>query len=200
MAAKPTEHALVERLVVLRAQLGSREAFAQLVRRYDAPLLFYLHRLLDRTADAEDVRQEVWLTVLRKLNGLEDAGAFRSWLYRIARHRGISWLRRRRREVPLPDAAALEEAAEAPAQEDPAFGPEEAAAVYAALDTVSAAQREILTLRFLGGLSYEDMARVLDCPVGTVRSRLHYARQALRAAVSEGRARHAGDPERREHA
>ncbi len=185
MASKPSERELVERLLVLRAQLGSREAFTRLVQRYDAPLLFYLRRLLGGTADAEDVRQEVWLTVLRKLRGLEDAGAFRTWLFRIARHRGISWLRRRRLELPLPEAGAGEEpATPPPGEEEPTFGPEEAAAVYAALDTLSAAHREILTLRFLGGLSYEDIAAVLDCRVGTVRSRLHYAKRALRSAVT----------------
>ncbi len=185
MASKPNERELAERLLVLRAQLGSRDAITSLVRHYDAPMLFYLRRLLGRTADAEDVRQEVWLTVLRKLRGLEDVGAFRTWLYRIARHRGISWLRKRRLEVPLPEAGALEEtAAPGPAEEEPTFGPEEAAAVYEALDTLSAAHREILTLRFLGGLGYEDIAAVLDCHVGTVRSRLHYAKRALRSAVT----------------
>lgn len=200
MASKPREQALVERLLVLRAQLGSRDAFGQLVQQYDAPLLFYLRRLVGKTADAEDVRQEVWLTVLRRLSGLEDAAAFRSWLYRIARHRGISWLRKRRREVPLPEAASLYEAVEDDTGEEPAFSPEEAAAVYAALDTLVAAQREILTLRFLGGLSYEDIADVLDCPVGTVRSRLHYAKRALRAAASGLTSPRGDDIERREHA
>jgi RNA polymerase sigma-70 factor (ECF subfamily) len=177
------DDALVERLLVLRAQLGSGDAFTGLVDRYDARLLFYLRRLLGSPADAEDVRQEVWLTVVRKVHTLQDAGAFRTWLYRVARHRGISWLRRRRVEVPS-DQAPLEEASVAIEAEETDPGPQDAAAMYAALDALAAGQREILCLRFLGGLAYEEIARVLDCPVGTVRSRLHYAKAALRAALT----------------
>ncbi len=180
--------ALGERLLVLRAQTGSEDAFARLVARYDAPLRFYLRRLLGSApADADDVRQEVWLTVLRKLHTLEDPGAFRAWLYTIARRRGVSSLRRRAAEVPL-DALALEETAGALESEEPDLGPEEAAAVYAAIDSLAPHQREILCLRFLSGLTYVEIAGVLACRTGTVRSRLHYAKAALRAALPDGRA------------
>lgn len=179
--ARADGEALGERLLVLRAQMGSRDAYGGLVERYDARLAFYLRRLLGDAADADDVRQEVWITVVRKLHTLEDPGAFRAWLYRVARHRAISWLRKRRAEVPLAEVdleqMVVDEA------EQPDFSPEDAAAVYAALDRLVAGQREILTLRFLGGLSYEEIARVLDCRLGTVRSRLHYAKAALRAAL-----------------
>ena len=174
--------ALLERLLVLRAQMGGQEALTALVESFDARLLFYLRRLVGAPADAEDVRQEVWITVVRKLHTLEDPGAFRSWLYRVARHRGISWLRRRRREVPLDEA--VDEVAVELTVEEIDFGPEDAAAVHAALDRLGAGQREILCLRFLGGLSYEEIAGVLDCRLGTVRSRLHYAKAALRSILS----------------
>lgn len=175
--------ALTESLLVLRAQMGSREAYTRLVDRYDARLLFYLRRLLGHAADAEDVRQDVWLTVVRRLGALENPEAFRSWLYRIARNRGISLLRKRRAEVPLEAAGPLQDIAAGSADESTGFGPEEAAAVHAALDRLSPAHREIMTLRFLGGLGYDEIASVLDCPVGTVRSRIHYAKAALRMAL-----------------
>ena len=175
--------ALLERLLVLRAQMGGQEALTALVESFDARLLFYLRRLVGAPADAEDVRQEVWITVVRKLHTLEDPGAFRSWLYRVARHRGLSWLRRRRREVPL-DEAAVEEVAVEVTSEESDFGPEDAAAVHAALDRLGAGQREILCLRFPAGLTYEEIADVLDCRLGTVRSRLHYAKAALRSILS----------------
>lgn len=180
------DDALVERLLVLRAQMGSGDAYAGLVARYDARLLFYLRRLLGMVADAEDVRQEVWITVVRKLHTLEDPGAFRSWLYRVARHRGISWLRKRRLEVPL-EEAPLEEAVVDTETDDAGFEAAEAAAVYAALGGLARGQREILSLRFLGGLTYAEIAGVLDCRIGTVRSRLHYAKAALRAALPRGK-------------
>jgi RNA polymerase sigma-70 factor (ECF subfamily) len=180
----PDHEALAEQLLVLRAQMGSRDAYAELVQRYDARLLFYLRRLLGRVADAEDVRQDVWLTVVRKLKTLEDPAAFRAWLYRIARHRGISWLRRRHLEVPLHEAGAVEEpAVESEIDETSGFSPEEASAVLAALDTLSPRHREILALRFLGQLTYDEIACVLDCSIGTVRSRIHYAKAALRASL-----------------
>lgn len=174
--------ALLERLLVLRAQTGSQPAFAELVARYDARLRFYLRRLLGSAADADDVRQEVWLAVLRKLHTLEDPGAFRTWLYTVARRRGISSLRGRVAELSL-DAIAPEEQPIAQESEEPVAGPEDAAAVYAAIDTLPALQREILCLRFLAGLSYAEIAAVLACRVGTVRSRLHYAKAALRDAL-----------------
>jgi RNA polymerase sigma-70 factor (ECF subfamily) len=119
---------------------------------------------------------------VRKLHTLEDPGAFRAWLFSVARHRGISWIRQRRPEAPL-DEASLEEAVVEIESDEPGFDPEDAAAVFAALDGLAAGQREILCLRFLGGLTYAEIALVLDCRVGTVRSRLHYAKAALRAAL-----------------
>jgi len=179
------DDAVVEQLLVLRAQMGARDAYAGLVHRYDARLLFYLRRLLGSPAAAEDVRQDVWLTVVRKLNTLDNPAAFRTWLYRVARHRGISWLRKRRREVPLEEAGPLEEVVAKNETDDASgFSADEATAVHVALDTLSRSHRETLGLRFLGGLTYEEMAGVLDCRVGTVRSRIHYAKAALRVALA----------------
>ena len=183
MAPTPDDEQIAEQLTVLRAQLGSREALSRLAARYDARLLFYLRRLLGPSweADAEDLRQEIWLIVLRKLRSLDAPAAFRTWLYRVARHRAISFLRRRRAEVSLD---AFEQPA-TPVVEDAelTFTADEARAVYLALDRLSPSHREVLTLRFLGDLSYEQIATVLGCRVGTVRSRIHYAKAALREAV-----------------
>lgn len=186
------EH-VAEQLMVLRAQLGSRAAFSRLAARYDARLLFYLRRLLGpaREADAEDLRQEIWLIVLRKLRSLDEPAAFRTWLYRVARHRAISFLRRQRAELPL-DAlgASAEPIAPDVDEAEPGFTADEAHAVYLALDRLSPTHREVLTLRFLGDLSYEQVANVLGCRVGTVRSRIHYAKAALRAAIPAVLAEH----------
>lgn len=185
MAPQRNDDAVVEQLTVLRAQLGMRDAYGALVERYNSRLRFYLRRLLGPGGDAEDALQDVWLTVVRKLTTLEDPGAFRTWLYRVARHHGISRLRKRRAEVPLDEVGPLEEPAVTDeAEEDAGFSPEQAAAVYEALDRLTPSHREILTLRFLGGLTYEQIAGVLDRRVGTVRSRIHYAKAALRAAVA----------------
>ena len=183
MTARPADDALVDHLLVLRAQLGARDAYARLVDRHHARLRFYLRRLVGPSTEAEDICQEVWLIVVRKLGTLENPEAFRTWLYRVARHHAISWLRKRRIEIPLDEAGPAAEAGVNDADDPPGFDPEEAAAMYAALETLSRNHREMLTLRFLSGLTYEEIARVLECPVGTVRSRIHYAKAALRAVL-----------------
>lgn len=173
---------LADSLLVLRAQTGSRAALAELIRRHDARLRFYLRRLLGAApGDADDLRQETWLTVVRKLHTLEDPGAFKAWLYTVARRHGLSWFRRRLREVPLDEAALEPPSTE---ERDEALPAAEVAAIYAAVERLPAGQREILSLRFLSELSYQELAQVLGCPVGTVRSRLHSAKQALRKALS----------------
>jgi RNA polymerase sigma-70 factor (ECF subfamily) len=183
---RPEDDALVDHLLVLRAQLGARDAYARLVDRHDARLRFYLRRLVGTFPEADDLCQEVWLIVVRKLGTLDSPEAFVAWLYRVARHHAISWLRKRRIEVPL-DEAGPEAEVVGRADDDPGVGPEDAAAMYAALEALSPSHREMLTLRFLSGLSYEEIARVVDRPIGTVRSRIHYAKAALRAVLTAGR-------------
>jgi RNA polymerase sigma-70 factor, ECF subfamily len=185
MTAK-NDDALADHLLVLRAQLGARDAYARLVDRHHARLRFYLRRLVGPSTDADDLLQEVWLIVVRKLGTLDSPEAFPAWLYRVARHHAISWLRKRRIEVPFDEAGPDAEAA-ASAEIDDASGwaPEDAAAMYAALETLSPSHREMLTLRFLSGLTYDEIARVLERPVGTVRSRIHYAKAALRAVLRD---------------
>jgi RNA polymerase sigma-70 factor (ECF subfamily) len=175
---------LYERLLVLRCQAGDEGAFAELVARYAPRLRYFLRKLLGDHHTAEDALQETWLDVVRSLPRLADAGAFAAWAYRIARDRAFRRLRRASRAVaPLDgDGPAYESSGD-----EPLLSAERARAVHAALDRLSPEHREALVLRFLEGMSYEDMSRVVGCPTGTVRSRLHYAKCALRHALdSEG--------------
>jgi RNA polymerase sigma-70 factor (ECF subfamily) len=182
--AVPLDDAVAEGLLVLRAQLGARDAIERLVNRYDAMLGYYLARFVERGADRDDLRQEVWIAVVRKLHTLDEPGAFRGWLFQIARHRAISWLRRQRIEIALDDAGADGElAAEVDAGLEPDPSAAEAASVHAALAGLSPSHREMLSLRFIAELSYDQIAGVVGCPVGTVRSRIHYAKLALRRAM-----------------
>ena len=173
--------AFEESLLVLRCQLGSEPAFEELFRRHHGPLSYYLRRLLGETGRAEDVLQNVWLTVLRKISTLREARAFRTWLYRIARNRAIVELRRRGVEVPLEGSAAEAE----PTAEPTGFPHHDPAAVHRALGRVSTAHREVITLRYLNELSYEEIAEVTGSSIGTVRSRLHYAKRALKKRMEE---------------
>jgi RNA polymerase sigma-70 factor (ECF subfamily) len=167
---------LHERLLVLRCQTGDSIAFEELVLLYQPRLRYFLRALLRGDSDVEDRLQEIWLDVYRGIARLTEPAAFSSWLYRIARNRAFRVLRKRR-EPPLSiegiDLPAKEE-------DEPHWSAEDAASLHAALDSLAAEHREVLLLRFIEEMSYEDIARVTGCPVGTVRSRLHYAKRALR--------------------
>jgi RNA polymerase sigma-70 factor (ECF subfamily) len=168
-----------ESLLVLRCQTGDAAAFEELVARYQPRLRYFLRKMLREDRDLDDLVQEIWFDVLRGLARLADPGAFAAWLYQIARHRVVRELRKRRQplrsldevDVPVGDC------------EESCFSTEDAEEVHAALDWLTPEHREVLLLRFVEGMTYEDIARVYDCPVGTVRSRLHYAKRALRQTI-----------------
>jgi RNA polymerase sigma-70 factor (ECF subfamily) len=170
---------LRERLLVLRCQTGDPIAFEELVPLYQPRLRYFLCALLRGDSDVEYRLQEIWLDVYRGIARLTEPGAFASWLYHIARNRAFRVLRRRR-EPPL----SLD-GIDVPAKEDEAmrWSAEDAAYLHAAFDSLAAEHREVLLLRFIEEMSYEDIARVTECPVGTVRSRLHYAKRALREVL-----------------
>jgi len=166
---------LYERVQVLRAQAGDAEAFADLVGRYHARLGYYLGKLLAKPQTVDDVLQDVWLDVWRGLPRLRDAAAFPAWMYRVARDRAVRTYRMPPQPRPLEPDDVLSDSDDADE-----FTPDDAARVHAALDALAPEFREVLVLRFLEEMAYADIARVVDCPVGTVRSRLHHAKLALR--------------------
>lgn len=182
----PDDRAL-EHLQVLRAQLGDREAFARLFDRHHVPVLRYVHGLLGNGAEAEDVMQDVWVTIVRKIGTLEHPAAFQRWMYRIARNRSVSRLRSSRPHVALDDLADAEQPTVANDQnedDNPSLASQDASALDAGLARLPPVQREVLTLRFLNGLTYEEIAAVTSCSIGTVRSRIHYGKRALRTLMS----------------
>jgi len=177
---------LYERLLVLRCQTGDEAAFTEIVARYTPRLRVYLRQMLGgdgRGADADDALQDVWLDCLRAVGRLHDTGAFAAWLYRIARDRAYRVLRRRGVLAMSPMEDANEVVADADAEDDALVNGEAAALVNASLDRLPHEQREVLLLRFIEEMSYEQIAASVGCNVGTVRSRLHYAKRALRREI-----------------
>jgi RNA polymerase sigma-70 factor (ECF subfamily) len=168
------------RLLVLRCQSGDEEAFARLMRTFESRTLGYLQGLVGD--DADDVQQEVWLSVYRHLRVLADAGAFRTWLFRTTRHRAIDFLRRRKRERELIDDVPLEDVAVSEDEDDARLLIDEEA-LSAALMAMPPPQREVMLLRYRDGLSYQEIAQVVGCPIGTVRTRLHHARKRLQESL-----------------
>jgi RNA polymerase sigma-70 factor, ECF subfamily len=170
---------LYETVLVLRCQAGDEAAFAELVERYQPRLRYYLRKMLHDLQGAEDALQDVWLDVFRAVSRLAEVAAFRAWLYRIARDRALREFRKRR-----PLLQALEELDPVDGQaEEEHFTAEDVEHIHAALDELPAEQREVLVLRYIETMTYEAIAQVVGCRVGTVRSRLHYAKRALRAVL-----------------
>jgi RNA polymerase sigma-70 factor (ECF subfamily) len=172
---------LYDRLLVLRCQTGDPAAFEELVRRYQPRLRRFLRRMLDDDEHlAEDVLQDVWFDVFRGVGKLEDLDAFAGWLWRVARNRAYRALRRR--AVVATEAIDEMEVAgdEEPATIDSA---EQKQVLDASLVRLSPEQREVLLLRYIEELSYEQIAAAVGCGLGTVRSRLHYAKAALRSQM-----------------
>jgi RNA polymerase sigma-70 factor (ECF subfamily) len=168
-----------ERLLVLRCQVGDPLAFEELVLLYQPRLRYFLHAMLRGDRDVEDHLQEIWLDVYRGIARLATPASFGAWLYRIARNRAFRALRKRRHAFASLDGIDLR----ASADEETRFSADDAEYVHAALDSLAPEHREVLLLRFIEEMSYEDIACVTGCPLGTVRSRLHYAKRALRCVL-----------------
>jgi RNA polymerase sigma-70 factor (ECF subfamily) len=178
--------------LVARARDGDRAAFDELVLRHEDRVYNMALRMLGNPDDALDLAQEVFLSAYRALKGFESKALFSTWLYRVTVNRCRDEMRRRAtvkhtRPTRLGGPDADDPAADPPAR---TASPEEAAASREATAIVAAAvaalpdeAREAIVLRDVEGLAYEEIADVLDLPVGTVRSRLHRARLDLKGKL-----------------
>jgi RNA polymerase sigma-70 factor (ECF subfamily) len=172
---------LHERILVLRFQAGDEIAFRQLVERYDSRLRYYVRKLLGSVDSADDVLQDVWLDVFRSVTKLAQPAAFSTWLYRIARNRAYRELRRPRHRW-LDDTAEVDVP-----REEATFSAEDAEQIHLLLGKLVPEHREVLVLRFIEDMSYRDIAEVTACPIGTVRSRIYYAKRALQEIMEKER-------------
>jgi RNA polymerase sigma-70 factor (ECF subfamily) len=171
---------------------GKREALEELFRRYRAPAYRVAYRLLGHEADALDAVQEAFVKALTHLDGFRGQSAFKTWLLRVVSNAALDLGRQRgRREAHgLQGTSADGEASQPVRPDDPARGLERAdlrRLLTEALATLPEAQRRTFVLHADAGLSYREVAEVLGISIGTVMSRLYYARQKLRAYLS-GRA------------
>ena len=155
---------------------GDQAAFAELVERYRLYVIGVAYRLGAEAELAEDIAQEVFLRVWRALPRFRGESAFRTWLYRVATNTAIELLRRRRPNAELDDEAL----AAGDNAEDQALRDDRVRAVRRAIAGLPEQSRLTLILREYEFLSYKEIAAALDIPLGTVMSRLSYARQCLR--------------------
>jgi len=160
-------------------QRGDRAAFETLFTQFQPRLRYYVRRVDSGGNHADDLLQTIWLQVIRKIDSLKDPQAFVAWLYTIARREVYSQGRVRDPFVELTDEQAEQLVEDA----EPVFDREDVTRMHQALGKLKASHREILTLSFLEGVSHQEIAQILNLSAGTVKSRVYYAKQALRRAL-----------------
>ncbi len=167
--------------LALRCLGGDEGAFDDLIAAMERPLFYYAIKLANSEDRALDVLQEVWLRALHDIGKLKEPGSVRSWLYTLTRRAAVDQIRREESRERT-EALLLETFEEA---SEPVFTVDDAAAVHHALDSLDRRHREVLVLYFLEDFSLLEISQILNCPQGTVKSRIHYAKRALRTAISE---------------
>jgi RNA polymerase sigma-70 factor, ECF subfamily len=164
---------------VLRAQSGDKEALDALLEVVQEPLYRYIISLVREPSAAEDILQEVFLRIYRKLHWLKEPEAFRSWAYRIATRETFRNLKRARQP---PGQVEYEEALKTlpapPPREE--FAPELTERLPQLIEKLSPASRAVIVLYYLQEMSLDETAAVLGIPLGTVKSRLAYGLEGLR--------------------
>jgi RNA polymerase sigma-70 factor (ECF subfamily) len=180
--------------LVRRVQKGDKSAFDLLVRKYQHKVLKLVSRYLRDPADAEDVAQEAFIKAYRALPQFRGDSAFYTWLYRIAINTAKNALLSRDRN-PVEFDLDLQNVEESSAMQGRLADPETPESLLAteeiretvnrAIEALPEDLRTAIVLRELEGLSYEDIAAAMDCPVGTVRSRIYRAREAIDRRLSD---------------
>ena len=187
MTASDTDEQLVQ-----RAQRGDLRAFDLLVLKYQGRIAALVARYVSDAGEVEDVTQEAFIKAYRALGKFRGDSAFYTWLYRIAANAAKNHLvakgRRPGADATIEDAEGFDEGgmlSESASPEALVMGVELAEVVESAMNGLPDELRAALTLREFEGLSYDDIADVLGCPVGTVRSRIFRAREAIDQRVKE---------------
>ena len=173
-----------DKLLILRAQKGDSDAFETLYQQHLKRVYNIAWRMMGNDADAQDVAQEVMLKAWRALPGFKLDSSLSTWLYRIAMNACSDELRKRKNKTISVDVLA--ETGREPGDD----GFEQSAAdsqnLAWAIDQLNEEYRAAVVLRDVQGYSYEEIAQILGCPIGTVRSRINRAREHLRALIDRG--------------
>jgi len=173
--------------LVRRVQKGDRAAFDLLVQKYQHRIAHLVGRYIRDPSEVEDVAQEAFIKAYRGLANFRGESAFYTWLYRIAINTAKNYLVSAGRRVPDQgvDAGEAEQFESGTLLQETATPERELltreieGTVYQTIESLPAELREAITLREMEGLSYEEIAEVMDCPIGTVRSRIFRAREAI---------------------
>ena len=180
---------MTEQELVRAAAGGDTEAFERLVRTYENKIYHLALRMCGSSEEASDIAQEAFLAAWRGLPSFRGEANFATWLYRLTSNAAIDYLRRQKKErgdMSLDDEdLGLDAVDPGPGPQDAAERTEVRTAVAAGLQQLSEGHRQVLVLREIQGLSYEEIADVLEVDLGTVKSRISRARTALRKILLE---------------
>ena len=177
-----------DQILVERVQQGDKQAFGLLVSKYQRKLVRLISRLIRDPAEVEDVAQEAFIKAYRALPGFRGESAFYTWLYRIGINAAKNYLAARGRRAPTVTEYDSEEAEtfddgellrDQNTPERILMSKQIGATVNAAMEALPEDLRNAIVLREIDGLSYEEIAQIMDCPIGTVRSRIYRAREAI---------------------
>jgi RNA polymerase sigma-70 factor (ECF subfamily) len=178
----------VDQLLVERAQRGDKRAFELLVEKYQRKLARLVSRLVRDPGEVEDVTQEAFVKAYRALPSFRGDSAFYTWLYRIGINTAKNYLVAMGRRAPTSTEVDAEEAEgyesgeqlrDINTPESLLLSKEIATTVNGAIESLPEELRSAIQLRELEGMSYEEIAKLMDCPIGTVRSRIFRAREAI---------------------
>lgn len=179
----------VDQKLVVRVQKGDKTAFDLLVKKYQHRIAKLVSRYVRDRSEVEDVTQEAFIKAFRAIRGFRGESAFYTWLYRIAINTAKNYLVSQSRRPPTLEVETYEEGvgsngafanlSEETTPERILLADEIARTVQRAMAALPEDLRTAITLRELEGLSYDEIAEVMDCPIGTVRSRIFRAREAI---------------------
>ena len=181
-----------DQVLVERVQRGDKQAFGLLVAKYQRKLIRLLSRMIRDPAEVEDVAQEAFIKAYRALPGFRGESAFYTWLYRIGINTAKNFLAGQGRRAPTTtefdseEAESFEEGDQLRDNNTPErilLSKEIGNTVETAMADLPEDLRTAIMLREIEGLSYEDIAQIMDCPIGTVRSRIFRAREAIAAKL-----------------
>ncbi len=173
--------------LVLRVQQGDKSAYDLLVIKYQHKIIQLVNRYVKDASEAQDVAQEAFIKAYRALGNFRGESAFYTWLYRIAINTAKNYLVSRARrssdyQIDIQDAEQIENAPQLQGMETPErllFNQEIIETIKTAIENLPEEMRVAIMLREFEGMSYEEIAEAMDCPVGTVRSRIFRAREAI---------------------
>lgn len=185
-------NAELDKILVLKVQQGDKTAFNLLVIKYQHRIIQLVNRYIKDPSEAQDVAQETFIKVYRALENFRGDSAFYTWLYRIAINTAKNYLVSRNRrysdyQIDIQDAEQMENASQLKSMDTPEYlllNDEIIAVIKLAIEKLPEEMKVAIMLREFEGMSYEEIAQTTECPVGTVRSRIFRAREAIDEKLS----------------